>query len=189
MRLAHLFFGILLGHAAFYGDAQRGLTNSTDTAHVIHSGADDAPHPAGTRACQLRCGDGATTSLHPLLLGQPGRGRAAAQLEARLGMTEPDAYDMTEAAHQMTTNSLRKHDMRKHDMRKPGTVGLPRGVRVAILDQTNAIIDVYCAGEVCIRGDNRPDITITRWPTKVRLRASGAIQGTGACCTRTGFSS
>jgi acyl-CoA synthetase (AMP-forming)/AMP-acid ligase II len=60
-----------------------------------------------------------------------------------------EAYGMTEAAHQMTSNPL------PPAARKPGSVGLPAGPEVAIID-----------GEVCVRGpgvmkgyDGDPDAT------------------------------
>ena len=60
------------------------------------------------------------------------------------------AYAMTEASHQMTSNPLPKHGPHK-----PGTVGKPQGsVKVAILDQQNKPVRTGTIGEVCIRGPN-----------------------------------
>ncbi|ORZ17942.1 hypothetical protein BCR42DRAFT_482199 [Absidia repens] len=57
-----------------------------------------------------------------------------------------EAYAMTEAAHQMTSNPLPKHGVHK-----PGSVGLGQGVEVAILNDQGLPV---AEGEVCIRGLN-----------------------------------
>lgn len=57
-----------------------------------------------------------------------------------------EAYAMTEAAHQMTSNPLPKYG--KH---KPGSVGVGQGVEVVILDEQGKPVE---EGEVCIRGAN-----------------------------------
>jgi acyl-CoA synthetase (AMP-forming)/AMP-acid ligase II len=58
-------------------------------------------------------------------------------LEDTYGVPVLEAYAMTEAAHQMTSNPLPPLK------RKPGSVGLPQGVQVRIIN-----------GEVCVRGTN-----------------------------------
>jgi len=61
-----------------------------------------------------------------------------------------EAYAMTEASHQMTSNPLPKFGERK-----PGTVGKPQGsVKVAILDDACKILGPGQVGEVCIQGPN-----------------------------------
>lgn len=60
-----------------------------------------------------------------------------------------EAYAMTEAAHQMTSNPLPKFGVRK-----PGSVGLPQCVDVAVLDASNSELGRNQGGEVCIRGRN-----------------------------------
>jgi acyl-CoA synthetase (AMP-forming)/AMP-acid ligase II/thioesterase domain-containing protein/acyl carrier protein len=57
-----------------------------------------------------------------------------------------EAYGMTEAAHQMACNPL---PPRK---RKPGSVGVPTGVAVAIMDQTGQLLPAGVEGEVVIQG-------------------------------------
>jgi acyl-CoA synthetase (AMP-forming)/AMP-acid ligase II/acyl carrier protein len=57
-----------------------------------------------------------------------------------------EAYGMTEAAHQMASNRLTP------PARKPGSVGLPAGPLVAILDEHGA--PSLGVGEVCIMGPN-----------------------------------
>lgn len=57
-----------------------------------------------------------------------------------------EAYAMTEASHQMTSNPLPEFGESK-----PGSVGLGQGVEVVILDDKGAPVQ---EGEVCIRGRN-----------------------------------
>lgn len=59
-----------------------------------------------------------------------------------------EAYAMTEAAHQMTSNPL------PPGKRKPGTVGLGQGVEVVILDDAGSPVPQGNEGEICIRGEN-----------------------------------
>ena len=60
------------------------------------------------------------------------------------------AYAMTEASHQMTSNPLPKNGPHK-----AGTVGRAQGsVQVTILDEQNKPLPVGRIGEVCIRGPN-----------------------------------
>ena len=60
------------------------------------------------------------------------------------------AYAMTEASHQMTSNPLPKNGPHK-----PGTVGCAQGsVQVAILDINARKQPTGQIGEVCIRGPN-----------------------------------
>ncbi|CAM0136331.1 hypothetical protein VKS41_006863 [Umbelopsis sp. WA50703] len=56
-----------------------------------------------------------------------------------------EAYAMTEAAHQMTSNPL------PPAARKPGSVGLGQGVEIGILDSNGKHVE---EGEVCIKGAN-----------------------------------
>ncbi|KAK3307901.1 uncharacterized protein B0T15DRAFT_88974 [Chaetomium strumarium] len=60
-----------------------------------------------------------------------------------------EAYAMTEAAHQMTSNPLPSVGKRK-----PGTVGLGQGVEVVILDEAGKAVPQGQEGEICIRGEN-----------------------------------
>ena len=62
-----------------------------------------------------------------------------------------EAYSMTEAAHQMTCNPLAKGQQR------PGTVGLPAGPAVAIVDPAGHPLPVGQTGEVVIRGPSVMD--------------------------------
>ncbi|PIA19138.1 acetyl-CoA synthetase-like protein [Coemansia reversa NRRL 1564] len=68
-----------------------------------------------------------------------------AELEAAFQAPVLEAYAMTEAAHQMCSNPL------PPAVHKPGSVGLPQGVDLAILDDSDA---PTALGEVCVRGAN-----------------------------------
>lgn len=70
-------------------------------------------------------------------------------LEEALKAPVLEAYAMTEAAHQMTSNPL------PPAKRKPGTVGLGQGVEVSIRDLTeDTAVPHGTEGEICIRGPN-----------------------------------
>ncbi|KAM0747492.1 acetyl-CoA synthetase-like protein [Meredithblackwellia eburnea MCA 4105] len=69
-----------------------------------------------------------------------------AQVEEAFQAPVLEAYAMTEAAHQMTSNPLPPHP------RKPGTVGLGQGVAIRILSLTTN--DDVTEGEVAIKGLN-----------------------------------
>ncbi|KAK4224722.1 hypothetical protein QBC38DRAFT_288749 [Podospora fimiseda] len=59
-----------------------------------------------------------------------------------------EAYAMTEAAHQMTSNPL------PPAKRKPGTVGIGQGVEVVILDDAGNLVPRGQEGEISIKGEN-----------------------------------
>jgi acyl-CoA synthetase (AMP-forming)/AMP-acid ligase II len=59
-----------------------------------------------------------------------------------------EAYGMTEASHQMTSNPL------PPSPRQPGTVGVPFGLEVAIMDPAGELLPGGSIGEVVIRGPN-----------------------------------
>ena len=69
-----------------------------------------------------------------------------AELEGRFGAPVIEAYGMTEASHQMTSNPLPPGE------RRPGTVGLAAGPEVAIMDAVGRLLDPGQTGEVVIRG-------------------------------------
>lgn len=71
-----------------------------------------------------------------------------AQLEALFGCPVIEAYGMTEATHQMASNPLPPR------ARKPGSVGLPAGPEVAIIDADGNLLPAGTRGEIAIRGDN-----------------------------------
>ncbi len=70
------------------------------------------------------------------------------ELEETFNAPVIEAYAMTEAAHQMTSNPL------PPGTRKPGSVGIPAGPEVAIMDQAGNLLEQGSTGEVVIQGDN-----------------------------------
>ncbi|PGH16424.1 hypothetical protein AJ79_01755 [Helicocarpus griseus UAMH5409] len=70
------------------------------------------------------------------------------ELEKAFNAPVLEAYAMTEAAHQMTSNPL------PPGKRQPGTVGMGQGVEVKILDQNENEVVQGSEGEICIRGEN-----------------------------------
>jgi len=72
-------------------------------------------------------------------------------LEAAFGVPVLEAYAMTENAHQMTSNPLPKFGPHK-----PGSVGKPTFIEIAILDPELHILGPEKVGEVCIKG---PSVT------------------------------
>ncbi|GAC1338593.1 MAG: acyl--CoA ligase [Acetobacteraceae bacterium] len=104
--------------------------------------------PEQARAAGLRFIRSSSASLPPQVM---------AELETVFGSPVVEAYGMTEAAHQMCCNPL-------DGTRKPGSVGLPAGPEVAVMDEQGAILEQGSVGEVVIRGanvtpgyDNNPD--------------------------------
>ena len=79
-----------------------------------------------------------SASMPPQVIGR---------LEAAFGAPLIEAYGMTEAAHQMTSNPL-------YGPRKPGAVGVAAGPDVAIMGEDGALVKRGEIGEVVIRGDN-----------------------------------
>ncbi|HXG10859.1 MAG TPA: acyl--CoA ligase [Gemmataceae bacterium] len=71
-----------------------------------------------------------------------------AQLENRFDAPVIEAYAMTEASHQMTSNPL------PPGVRKPGSVGRGTNVDVAIMDESGQLLPCGTPGEVVIRGPN-----------------------------------
>jgi len=71
-----------------------------------------------------------------------------AELEATFKAPLVEAYGMTEAAHQMASNPL------PPKARKPGSVGLPGGPDVEIMDEAGNILPFGEVGEIVIRGPN-----------------------------------
>ena len=70
------------------------------------------------------------------------------QLEARFGAPVLEAYGMTEASHQMSSNLLPPGE------RMPGTVGKGTGVEIAIMDDDGNLLNTGEQAEVVIRGAN-----------------------------------
>ncbi|MCJ1289758.1 hypothetical protein MMC34_001291 [Xylographa carneopallida] len=70
------------------------------------------------------------------------------ELEKAFNAPVLEAYAMTEAAHQMTSNPL------PPAKRYPGSVGIGQGVEVKILDQSGKEVPQGSEAEICIRGEN-----------------------------------
>jgi acyl-CoA synthetase (AMP-forming)/AMP-acid ligase II len=70
------------------------------------------------------------------------------KIEGLLGVPFVEAYGMTEAAHQMTSNPLPP----RH--RKAGSVGVGIGLRISILDKEGNHLGTNQRGEVAIQGAN-----------------------------------
>ncbi|CAG8951540.1 hypothetical protein HYFRA_00007456 [Hymenoscyphus fraxineus] len=70
------------------------------------------------------------------------------QLEETYNAPVLEAYAMTEAAHQMTSNPL------PPGKRQPGSVGIGQGVEIAIIDQIGNKVPQGKEAEICIRGEN-----------------------------------
>ena len=69
-------------------------------------------------------------------------------MEDRFGVPVLEAYGMTEAAHQMTSNPLPPGE------RRPGSVGPGTGVQVGVMDDEGRLLPEGDRGEVVIRGRN-----------------------------------
>ncbi|KAI9874102.1 MAG: hypothetical protein M1830_010189 [Pleopsidium flavum] len=70
------------------------------------------------------------------------------ELEKAFDAPVLEAYAMTEAAHQMTSNPL------PPSKRQPSSVGIGQGVEVRILDQNGKEVPQGSEAEICIRGEN-----------------------------------
>ena len=91
---------------------------------------------------QLRLIRSSSSSLPPTVM---------AELESTFNAPVIESYGMTEAAHQMTSNPM------PPQARKPGSVGLPAGPEIAIMDAASALQALGARGEVVIRGPNVAD--------------------------------
>jgi acyl-CoA synthetase (AMP-forming)/AMP-acid ligase II/acetyltransferase-like isoleucine patch superfamily enzyme/acyl carrier protein len=89
--------------------------------------------------CHMRFIRSSSASLPP---------RIMAALEDWFETPVIESYGMTEAAHQMTSNPLAPSP------RKAGSVGIPAGPDVAIMDESGSLLPVGEIGEVVIRGTN-----------------------------------
>jgi acyl-CoA synthetase (AMP-forming)/AMP-acid ligase II len=79
-----------------------------------------------------------SSSLPPTVIGE---------LEAAFKCPVIEAYGMTEATHQMASNPL-------NGTRKPGSVGVPAGPEIAIMNEAGQLLSRGETGEVVIRGEN-----------------------------------
>ncbi len=107
---------------------------------VLGRGRDRDSAAAGGRS--LRFVRSCSSALSPEL---------ARKLEEHLATPVLDAYGMTEAAHQMASSPL------PPGKRVPGSVGLPTGVDMAVLDDEGKELPSGVTGEVAVRGPNVMD--------------------------------
>jgi acyl-CoA synthetase (AMP-forming)/AMP-acid ligase II len=91
------------------------------------------------RALKLRFIRSSSSSLPPQVM---------AALEEIFGAPVIEAYGMTEASHQMTSNPLPPAP------RKPGSVGPAAGPEIAVMDEAGNLLPRGTQGEVVIRGPN-----------------------------------
>jgi acyl-CoA synthetase (AMP-forming)/AMP-acid ligase II len=88
-------------------------------------------------------------------------------LEAAFGAPVLEAYGMTEAAHQMTSNPLPPGE------RLPGSVGRGTDVRVSIMDGEGRHVPPGDSGEVVVKGPN----VITAYENNPEANASSFVDG------------
>jgi acyl-CoA synthetase (AMP-forming)/AMP-acid ligase II len=101
--------------------------------------ARSAHNPRVIERTQLRFIRSSSAALPPQVMSE---------LEATFGVPVVEAYAMTEAAHQMTSNAL------PPGSRKPGSVGPAAGPEVAIMDEAGALLSPGQVGEIVVRGEN-----------------------------------
>ena len=123
---------------AWLGDARPSWYTAVPTMHqaLLARAERNAEIITGARLRFIRS---SSSSLPPQVL------RA---LEETFGAPVVEAYAMTEAAHQMTSNPLPPLT------RKPGTVGVAAGPEVAVMDEQGALLEAAQVGELVIRGPN-----------------------------------
>lgn len=96
-------------------------------------------HPAPAPLPEIRFIRSCSSPLSPTVFHK---------LEEKFKAPVLEAYAMTEAAHQMTSNPL------PPAKRKPGTVGLGQGVLVKILNDAGDEVPQGTEGEISIQGEN-----------------------------------
>ena len=127
--------------SSFWADQEAsGATwySAVPTIHqILLQRADDDGAPRGSFRFIRSC----SSALAPAVFGQ---------LEDRFDAPVLEAYGMTEAAHQMSSNPL------PPGRREPGTVGAGTGVDIAIMDmdRPGELLGEDERGEVVIRGPN-----------------------------------
>jgi len=109
--------------------------SAVPTIHNLLLARAGAERPAGAEG--LRFIRSCSASLPPEIMER---------MERVFGVPVLEAYGMTEASHQMTSNPVPPGE------RKPGSVGPGTGVRIGIMDEAGAHLPTGLRGEVVIRG-------------------------------------
>lgn len=125
------FLGWVAAHQATWYTAVPTMHQS-----IVSRARSESTAAATTR---LRFARSSSASLAPSIIQD---------LEVALGVPVIEAYGMTEAAHQMTSNPMGS------GRQKPGSVGPPAGPEVAIADGDGNLLGPRAVGEVIIRGRN-----------------------------------
>ena len=112
--------------------------SAVPTIHQAVLGA-AAANPDDASRTELRFVRSSSSSLPPLVMDR---------LEQQFGVPVIEAYGMTEAAHQMTSNQLPPGD------RRPGSVGVASGPEVSVVDAEGNHLPRGVVGELVIRGDS-----------------------------------
>jgi acyl-CoA synthetase (AMP-forming)/AMP-acid ligase II len=118
--------------------------------------SDPSRRPAGTE--KLRFIRSCSASLPPAVMHA---------LETAFGAPVLEAYGMTEAAHQMSSNPLPPLE------RRPGSVGRGTDVQISIMDKAGNHLPLGDAGEVVIKGPN----VITGYENNPEANASSFVDG------------
>jgi acyl-CoA synthetase (AMP-forming)/AMP-acid ligase II len=147
---------------SFWGTAQEvGATwySAVPTIHqlLLARVKPGAPRPAG--AAKLRFIRSCSASLPPQVMHD---------LEAAFGAPVLEAYGMTEAAHQMSSNPLPPAP------HLPGSVGIGTDVKITIRDGEGKVLPAGERGEVCIQGPN----VITGYENNPEANATAFFEGT-----------
>src|SRR5688572_30586640 len=116
----------------------------------------DSPRPAGAE--NLRFIRSCSASLPPQVMHD---------LEAAFGAPVLEAYGMTEAAHQMSTNPLPPAP------HLPGSVGIGTDVKITIRNADGQVLPAGERGEVCIFGPN----VITGYENNAEANATAFFEG------------
>ncbi|HEU0194123.1 MAG TPA: AMP-binding protein [Gaiellales bacterium] len=118
----------------FWGQARTHAISWLSAGPTLHGMI--LEHP-GTPPASLRFARSCSSALPPQLMREA---------EARYGVPMIEAYGMTEAGHQMTSNPL------PPGARREGSVGVPAGAEVRVVDPAGVDVPAGEPGEVAIRG-------------------------------------
>ena len=118
----------------FWGQAEAHGVTWVSAGPTLHQMILDQP---GTAPTTLRFTRSCSSALSPRLMHEA---------EGRYGVPMIEAYGMTEAGHQMTSNPL------PPAVRLEGSVGISAGAEIRVVDPQGRDVAAGAAGEVAIRG-------------------------------------